>query len=235
MLLKSRNNHGICINFCLGTSNFISFQPLLQLHPPLFRRGEHGFFVVKTLVKMALMKQDWPPLPQSGLERWQLHWVMMWNGEREQERHEEHPRDSLNSCHCWRQLLKKCHDTVWREVGSQRHPPSLYFMKQFWQNAPFRAGSSHAAFQLISSILDWRNLFWKPQHHSASMSCLRQDCNQALLVNVSVETTQGCLRDHQLPMSESHPSFPHIFFPSKTLLPLFQGCCVFAMEAEQLV
>lgn len=114
------------------------------------------------------------------LERWQLHCVMMWNGKSKQGRHEEHLRDPFNSCHCQRQLLKKCHDTVWREVGSQRHPPSLYFVKQFWQNAPSHVGSSHAASQLINSILDWRNLFWKPQHHPAFMTCLSQDCIQRL-------------------------------------------------------
>lgn len=59
-------NNGIIMAsaLTLGVSNFISFQPLLQLHPPLFRRSEPGFSVGNVLVKMVLMKQDWPPLSQ---------------------------------------------------------------------------------------------------------------------------------------------------------------------------
>lgn len=34
------------------------------MHPPLFREDEPGFSVVNILVKIVLMKQDWPPLSQ---------------------------------------------------------------------------------------------------------------------------------------------------------------------------
>lgn len=81
--------------------------------------------------------------------------------------------------------------------------------------------------QLTNGILNWRNLYWKPQDGPAFTTCLTQDCIRTLLVALSMD---------YLKLPERTPatyvwistflSSCCLVFPCKALLYLSQGCCV---------
>lgn len=66
-------------------------------------------------------------------------------------------------------------------------PPSLYSSSSFSQMFSPVIVAAMPTSQLTNGILNWRNLFWKPQDGSTFMTHLAQDCIQTLLVTLSMD------------------------------------------------